>query len=67
MSEDHGGEDFGRSFLPSFLSREGLLLLRLWACGQRAKVVQAQRHGHSRRVERAHWLTVEWLPNTPTK
>jgi hypothetical protein len=30
-----------------------LLLLRLWACGQCASVVQAQRHVHSRVAERA--------------
>src|SRR5262249_55645241 len=36
------------------LRNKGLLLLwQLWACGQRASVVQAQRHVHSRRAEGA--------------
>src|SRR3954453_6783271 len=34
-------------------SHEGLLLLRLWACGQGGRVVQAKRHVHSPRVENA--------------
>src|SRR5262249_19788400 len=38
----------GRSDLLNRSSCDLLLLLRLWACGQRASVVQAQRHVHSR-------------------
>src|SRR3954453_11183483 len=34
-------------------SHEGLLLLRLWACGQGGRVVQAKRHVYSPRVENA--------------
>src|SRR3954466_5470221 len=34
-------------------SHEGLLLLRLWACGQGGRVVEAKRHVHSPRVENA--------------
>src|SRR5215210_7991258 len=34
-------------------SHEGLLLLRLWAWGQGGRVVQAKRHVHSPRVEKA--------------
>src|SRR3954451_16321529 len=41
------------SVLSQESSHEGLLLLRLWACGQGGRVVQAKRHVHSPRVENA--------------
>src|SRR4051812_33363294 len=46
-------------------SHEGLLLLRLWACGQGGRVVQAKRHVHSPRVENAARATLPWAPARP--
>src|SRR4051794_1534299 len=48
-------------------SHEGLLLLRLWACGQGGRVVQAKRHVHSPRVENAAraGATPPWAPARP--